>query len=272
MAFARHDVHLIDYHSYQLPGSAQLLRGPACNLDRPYLAFLGGAETYGRFLNDPFPKLVGQRLRLPVLNLGCVNAGPDVYLNDPALLCAAQNADLAIVEVMGAQNMTNRYYSVHPRRNDRFVKPSRQLVLLYPEVDFTEINFTRHLLLSLQQVSRRRFRVVQAELQQAWVARMERLLATVGSAILFWFSNRPPGGASAVADLSANPLFITRQMLDAVITEKYRLVSLVADQKMINRGHQGLFFTAMDCKAAETLLGYEAHRQAADLLVRETQL
>ena len=267
MAYARHGIHLINYQPYRLAGSKLLLRGPKCSLDQPYLAFLGGAETYGRFQERPFPNLVGRSLQLPVLNLGCINAGPDVYHNNPAILTAARNAIATVVEIPGVQNQSNRFYSVHPLRNDRFIKPSRELMLLYPEVDFTEINFTRHLLRVLYSVSRRRFERVRCELQIAWAQRMADLIYMVGPGCqLFWFSDRPPMRKFNSSAFAGDPMFVSELMMQELRIFHAPIVTFVPEQQMIKRGRSGLMYTGLDRAAAETLLGAEAHATAAQLL------
>ena len=65
---------------------------------------------------------------------------------------------------------------MHPRRNDRFLRASERLQSLYPEVDFTEFHFNRHLLGRLQELSEERFAEIAGELRQAWLARMKHLL------------------------------------------------------------------------------------------------
>ncbi len=62
---------------------------------------------------------------------------------------------MTVIQVMGAHNMSNRFYAVHPRRNDRFLRASLGCCkTIYPEVDFTEFNFTRHMLTALATHSR----------------------------------------------------------------------------------------------------------------------
>ena len=84
---------------------------------------------------------------------------------------------MTVVQVMGAQNLTNRFYTVHPRRNDRFLRAAPDLQALYPEVDFTEFHFTRHLLRTLRWSSADRFEVVAEELRAVWVAPDGRIAA-----------------------------------------------------------------------------------------------
>jgi len=83
---------------------------------------------------------------MSVVNLGVLNAGLDVLSSDPAIVAALGQAEAAVLQITSAHNMTNRFYKVHPRRNDRFLKASSVLRTIYPEVDFTEFHFTRHLL------------------------------------------------------------------------------------------------------------------------------
>jgi predicted Zn-dependent protease len=67
-----------------------------------------------------------------------MNAGLDAFLHAPQVLALAGAARVTVVQAMGAQALSNRYYRVHPRRNDRFLGPSPALSALFREVDFTE--------------------------------------------------------------------------------------------------------------------------------------
>jgi hypothetical protein len=53
-------------------------------------------------------------------NLGLVNAGIDVFINEPMIQDFCAGAVVTVIQVLGAANMSNRFYAVHPRRNDRF--------------------------------------------------------------------------------------------------------------------------------------------------------
>ena len=52
---------------------------------------VGGTETYGKFVADPYPALI-ERIGLPVVNFGCVNAGIDVFVSEPTMIDAASGA------------------------------------------------------------------------------------------------------------------------------------------------------------------------------------
>ena len=152
--------------------SRLLVRGPQRSLDDPYVAFLGGTEVYGRFVEFPFVDSLQARLGMDCINLGSVNAGLDSFAQDDTLIGVARNARLTVVQMLGAQNISNPYYRVHPRRNDRFLAAQPALKTLYPEVDFTEFHFNKHLLCTLREISAQRFEQVREQLQRSWVDRM----------------------------------------------------------------------------------------------------
>lgn len=210
--------------SFEYPGAATpvettcrygtsrlLVRGPRRGLEGRYLAFLGGSETFGRFVDRPFADLVEEESGQTCVNLGCVNAGLDAFVHDAEALRIAQGADLAVIQLPGAQNLSNRFYRVHPRRNDRFLAASPILSAIYRDVDFTEFSFNRHLLGVLSDRSADRFAAVRDELEKAWVARMRLMLRAIGRRIaLLWlrFDGAP-------ADpLGSEPLFVVRRMVE----------------------------------------------------------
>ena len=108
MAYAYPGDGALDYFPCRYGMSKLLFRGPHRELDGPFCAVLGGTETYGKFVADPYPALVEQMTGLRMVNLGCINAGPDVFLNEPAVIEIAALARATVVQVLGAQNLTNR--------------------------------------------------------------------------------------------------------------------------------------------------------------------
>ncbi|WP_371685564.1 DUF6473 family protein [Tropicimonas sp. IMCC6043] len=218
MAFEHPGEGALDYLPCRYGSSRILFRGPRKALSDPYIAFLGGTETYGRFIVRPFPDVVGDALGVTGVNLGCVNGGIDVYLKDETLLGISGRAQVTVLQVMGAHNLSNRFYSVHPRRNDRFVGASPVMQALFREVDFTEFAFTRHLMSSLRSICPERFEHVVTELQTAWVARMRTLLQAIdGPKLLLWLADHRPENASAArAGYRNDPLYVERAMLNAL--------------------------------------------------------
>lgn len=261
----------LDYHPVVYPGSVLRFRGPAPGrgLDAPFVLCLGGSETFGRFIHAPFAAQLDAALPLDVVNMGVMNAGLDVIFRDPAITAALGRADAVVLQVMGAQNMTNRFYSVHPRRNDRFVKAATMLRTLYRDVDFTEFHFTRHLLTHLNALSPDRFGVVERELRAAWVARMKAFLDRVSVPVhLLWLSRRHPDEVPTgpVSRLGPDPLFIRPDMLADVAGAAASLSIAVPPPQGPQASTRGMFFGAREEAAARVLPGPDGHDLAARLL------
>lgn len=198
---------VLDYAPCRYGQSRIVFRGPPCDLSGPYVAMLGGSATFGKHVARPFPALVQDALTLPVANLGTLNGGPDVYLCDLATLQIAARARLAVVQVTGAEGLSNPLYTVHSRRNDRFLAATPALRALYPQVDFTEIHFTRHLLQVLRRQDPARFPTVVGILQDHWLTRMRELLSRLPRPLFLWLMPDDP---------DHDPLFIEPPMIDAL--------------------------------------------------------
>jgi len=93
-----------DYELYSLPEVPdEIFRGPAPDLSRPFVACVGGAQTFGRFTTSPFPQQLAQRLHMPVLNLGLGGAGPRYALR-PEILAVLNRAQLVIVQYFSGRS------------------------------------------------------------------------------------------------------------------------------------------------------------------------
>ena len=99
----------LSYSPCRYGASRMLFRGPRRRLDRPYIAFVGGTETYGKYIEKPFPVLVEKAMRQTCVNFGCVNGGIDVIENDPTVMENCNEAELNVVQEMGASNLSNRF-------------------------------------------------------------------------------------------------------------------------------------------------------------------
>ncbi len=258
----------LDYKPCRYGASRLTFRGPARSLARPYVAFLGGTETYGKYIERPFPALVDATLGAPCVNLGCVNAGHDLYLNDPYIMEIAGQARVCVLQIGGANNMSNRYYTVHPRRNDRFVKSSKLMRQIFRDVDFTEFAFTRHMLESLARFAPDRFQMVREELQEAWVARTRMLSERLGGRlILLWFAaHRPP--VKPLGDgLGPDPLFIERPMIDALRKDVADVVEVTISAAAQTHGTDDMVVPATEQAAAADMPNQAAHHEAAEILL-----
>lgn len=255
-------------------GSSKLLcRGPRRALDRPYVAFLGGSETYGKFVQHPFAALVEDATGKPCVNLGSANAGLDAFVHDVELMRIATGADMKVVQVLSAQNLSNRFYRVHPRRNDRFLAASPVMASIYNEVDFTEFHFNKHLLCSLHLLSPNRFDVIRAELQQAWLSRMRLLLQSLGAnTVLLWLRYQEDQHQDVHARLGPKPHLVNQSMLESLRSEVRAIVEIPV-KPAYQAGELGeMLIGPMQVPAAKQMIGPGGHHDIATRLMGELDL
>lgn len=257
----------LDYHPCRYGMSRLTFRGPKRDLARPYVAVLGGTETYGKFVAQPYPALVEARTGLRMVNLGIANAGLDAFLKDPDVMDVARKAECTVVQITGAQNLSNRFYSVHPRRNDRFLAASPLLRSLFNDVDFTEYHFTRHLLRNLQARSPERFELVAQELRATWLHQMRALMSALpGKVVLIWVGQRPPASPEAALRLDRDPLLVDAEMLQAVrplVSDYVEVAPSIAAQ---SRGLDGMVIGQMEAPIAMAMPGPRVHSEIAEAL------
>jgi hypothetical protein len=269
MAYSFPSDGALDYYPCRYGASRLLFRGPRRSLDRPFIAFLGGTETYGKYVSDPFPDLVEDEFGFGAVNLALVNAGVDAYLNDPDVLDVARKAQAVVVQILGAQNLSNRYYTVHPRRNDRFLGATPALKALFREVDFTEFNFTRHMVQGLISVSPPRFDHVVEELREAWVTRMIELLSHLPAerTLLLWVGHKRPPAQAARTVLGHDPLFVTAEMIARLKGRAAAYAEALVTGAAKFEGLSGMVFAQMEAPAAAVLPGPLAHREMAGTVI-----
>ncbi len=267
MTYERLGEGALDYFPCRYGTSKLLFRGPRRKLEGAYCAVLGGTETYGKFIAAPYPALIEASSAIPMINFGCVNAGADVFVNDPTVIEACVRARVTVVQITGAHNISNRFYAVHPRRNDRFLRASTLLKAIYREVDFTEFHFTRHMLSTLQTLSPERFAVVAEELQAAWVARMKLLLGkTEGKTVVLWMADQAPDETGGFDGLGRDPVLVSRAMIEAIRPHSTHFLEVVASLRARTAGLAGKLFTPMEEPAAQETPGPLLHQEVADAL------
>lgn len=254
----------LDYYPCRYGNSRLIFRGPRRDLALPYVSVLGGTETYGRYIPEPYPALIEAGCGLRTVNLGLQNAGLDVYLKDADVLAIVAKSRVAVIQIMGAQNLSNRFYVVHPRRNDRFLHPTPLLQSMFSGLDFTEFHFTRHMLGALQRASVDRFEVVAEELRSAWVLRMRSLLARLTCpTILVWIGSAPPPAPERRARLTVDPLLIDSEMIAAVVGGAEGYLEFVPSAAALQCGGEGMVFGPMDRPTADRMPGPAVHRELA---------
>jgi hypothetical protein len=257
----------LDYLPCRYGTSKLLFRGPRRDLGAPYVAFLGGTQTFGKFIEQPYPLKVEHLTGVVSVNLGQVNAGVDVYAKDACVQQIARNARVAVLEVPCAVNMSNTFYKVHPRRNDRFVRASPALRRLYPEVDFAQFNFTGHMVEHLHRKDAVRFAQLAKVLRSVWLRRVRRLTKQLSSpVILLRFRGQPSTENSGFAK-GGGPALVTNAMIEAVRPA----VQAVVDVPPLAR-HGGTqagddVSGPLGQGAANAVVGPDEHSAAAQALV-----
>jgi hypothetical protein len=101
------DRNIVDYKLWALPDVGALLRGPRrWTGSRPFLTFLGAAQTFGRFVQRPFPEIVGGVLDADYINFGAAGAGPEYYINRSTILNYVNRSTLCVVQVMSGRSVS----------------------------------------------------------------------------------------------------------------------------------------------------------------------
>ncbi|PSB37685.1 DUF6473 family protein [Aphanothece minutissima] len=181
------DKEFIDYQLYLLDGLT--LRGPQSSRSDG-IAYLGAAQTFGTYCEDPFPTIIGRTLGVGTMNLGRGGAGPDYYLSSQdsqALLGLANQARLVVVQVMSGRSINNSVFfcglgaSKGHRLPDGQPMRSEQVwsdLFLGGDKRGDDPEFIEKLI---------------EENSRAYVEKMVQLLNKISvPKILFWFSERAP--------------------------------------------------------------------------------
>ncbi|WP_179381554.1 DUF6473 family protein [Jannaschia marina] len=238
-------------------------RGPPVPLDWAYTAVVGGSEVFGKYVEDPFTDQLADMTGRRVVNLGVMNAGIDAFIQDDGLAAVLARAEIVVVQTMGAQNMSNRFYTVHPRRNDRFLRASSALCRLYREVDFSDFAFTRHMLTTLRRTCSKRFAVVAEELSTAWLARMETLLSGIsGKCVLLHLEDSRDHG------LGPEPCFVTVDQLQALEGKFDKVVQCVVGDGDGEDPLREMVYPETERDAAMRMISVDAHERIAKALAR----
>lgn len=257
------DAGALDYAPCRYGTSRAVFRGPARDVSGSYVAMLGGTQTFGKYVSAPYPALVEREIGQQVVNLGGLGAGPDFYLEDQAALRIAAEACLAVVQIPGAEAMSNPFYTVHSRRNDRILTPTPALRALFPEVDFTETLFARHLLTVLDKADPDRFQTVVTGLKTNWLSTMRQLLVHLPlRRVLLWLAEgMPPKVATGL--VGSGPLLVDEGMIVSVLQPGTRLVTAIPSVAARASGVKDMLFPETEAMQANSLPGGAVHAEIA---------
>jgi hypothetical protein len=178
--YQHRDAHIIDYEVYELPGVVGFFRGPSVRSDT-YIACIGAAQTFGRFVPAPFPALLSRLLGIEALNLGRGGAGPTYHGSSPQLLHYINRAQLVIVQVFSARSLSNSLF-----------RTSGHGMMGVNLTDGTPASASQFYTWLMGQGTELAQQVV-AETRERYVAAVTTLLEAIRPPkILFWLSVRSP--------------------------------------------------------------------------------
>ena len=247
-------------------GASKLrFRGPQRELDRPFVACLGGEETFGRFVDSPFPKILERRLDRRCLNLGSLFCGVEALTQDAGLLEIANGAETCVLQMPGLLGQSNRFYRVHPRRNDRFVAPTPELVALYPEEDFTDIHFVRHLLTRLWARSDVRIEVVEQELRRGWLEKISTFLRQLAPPVVVLNLEVED---CALGSFPHERVSVDPAMIDAIRPHCAACLDLRVQVCGESDEIEDMLFGTLQQPIAEHMIGPATHRKIAETVAR----
>ena len=234
------DADIVDYRPFTLDGCPVPFRGPGIDPqaapERSFFTCLGAAQTYGCFVDHPFPDLLADRLGLSALNLAVGGAGPGFYLQYPALIAAMNRGRFVIVQAMAARHEANSRFAA-----DGYVEYLRD------RVRGDSIDSVSAWSRVLEETPGDAPRLV-AESQANWLESMRRLRAAITVPVVFlWFSQgraAAPAWPELLAEVGRGPAveLVHRmygafpQLVDAAIANEAAAMCTAAVNCVSERG------------------------------------
>ena len=166
---------------------------------------------------------------MPVLNLGVQHSGAGFYTEDDAIHEIIENAQVVFVEAPSVVNQSNPFYRVHPRRNNRFMTAFGPLYDLFPEADFVECHFTKHLITKLITIDAARADIVFRTLQDEWVRNVTIMRARWRAKTVVHWYKKPQASQPEFEFPVADLIGFYPGMYDAVLQAQDHVVSVPLD-------------------------------------------
>lgn len=247
------DYEVVDYQLYQLPNTKLTFRGPQVELDDgAYVSCLGAAQTFGCFVDLPYPKILADELQRPTLNLGYGGAGPLFFNRHPELIEIVNRGSLAVVQIMSGRSEDNSRFESRgleflTRRSD-----GRQMSADAAWRSILEFRYAWKRFPIGQGIARQFCRRIGAtdakrllaETRENWVESYQQLLRSITvPTVLLWFSKRSPEFTESYENLhqfmGTYPQLVTREMVDAIRHESNHYVECTTQrgspQRLVNR-------------------------------------
>ncbi len=252
---------------YRFGTNETLFRGQAPDLSKPYTVFLGAGETYGQYVEMPFPNLLGRELPIQCVNWGVPGGGPTHFLRDPVLQDACNKARLCVITAGHAWAISNRLYTVLHRDNSAISDVSDQLIALFPNVDVDSFERVRPMLVALQNSSPDNFKVLEMEIREAWLARMREMVERIETrTVLFVMGDHLLDDPSLSENRRIGPELVSRVMLNRLAGYVDHFVVYEASEEAQSLDGEDRIYDESDATASLSYPGERMHVEAAELL------
>ena len=182
--YAASDWNAFDYRVYRMEPLWFQLRGPVTwDGQSPFVAYIGAAQTFGRYCLHPFPAIIRRTLPIQFVNLGAAGVGPAFYIRKRSLgLLKAAKA--VVIQVMSGRSVSNSLLE----------NPHAGGALKRRDLANSEPEFALDVWKSVLRDYGPAFTLRLAEeTRQVYVAEMRTLLESIqAKKVLLWFSRRAP--------------------------------------------------------------------------------
>lgn len=183
--YQQRDIDIVDYREFTLPGCPARFRGPGVDPfaadPRSFFTCIGAAQTYGCFVEKPFPELLAESTGLSALNLAVGGAGPGFYLHYPTLIDAMNRGRFVVLQCMAARHESNSRFEADGYVEfvkDRVRGDSVDSGKAWQRIVDEEIDKAPEYV---------------AETRTSWLKTMRQLVdAITVPVVFFWFSRREP--------------------------------------------------------------------------------
>lgn len=212
--YQQRDQDIVDYQLWKLstPQMDFLLRGqrPQRLEQGQYIAHLGAAFTFGRFVPQPYPALLSAALNLDALNLGFAGIGP-AFFNDPrhsGLIDWINRAKFATILVFSGRSQATSRFPTAPYSQEQYILENGKVV----PADFAYQQLLNH-------ESPETLALLVEETRSRYLEEFSRLLDQITvPKVLVWFAKRKPDYQESYQSLfklfSNFPHLVNRPMMD----------------------------------------------------------
>ncbi len=177
------DREIVDYQYFPLEDTGLNFRGPQPETleKNQYFVCLGAAQTFGRFCQKPYPKILEHKLKFPSLNLGVGGAGPYYFLKTKPIWDYINKARFAIIQIMSGRSESNSLFD------------SGGLEYLTRRMDQVKIGAGPAYQELIDQKDPKYVKEIIRETRLNWIKNFQILMEKITvPKILFWFSERSP--------------------------------------------------------------------------------